>query len=184
MTARRFSIILLPIIAAVCGCGARSKPQPEVAYAQRDPVTLAQSIVRPARPLYGRFHFHFEETTGDSQYIEIEGVDFPIRLDPEKSDKKALASYMGLSNNVLNPEENRRSIFFVGTYDPRSEKFTLKKWSIKRPFHRLWVEFPENPLEGKSKVIVVSHLTRSDFDWSDRFDPTDPKFHPDDYVSD
>ncbi|MEO7714760.1 MAG: hypothetical protein ABIY70_01040 [Capsulimonas sp.] len=182
MTARRFSIILLPIIAAVCGCGARPKPQPEVAYAQRDPVTLAQSIVRPARPLYGRFHFHFEETTGDSQYIEIEGVDFPIRLDPEQSDKKALSTFQGLSWPILYPRENDRNIFLVGTYDPKSEKFILKKWSIKAPFHRLWMSPEEDGPSFDTKTTVANQLVRSDFRSFDAFDPKDPEFHPDDYV--
>ena len=154
-------------------------------------VWRAYSLSRTAS---GTFHYHFEECTGNNQFVVVDGNDQPVEFDPAGSDQRAFRTLMSLSYPILYPARNRNRIYVVGRYyfatkigpladDPPVHRFILSRWFVEAPFQRL-TERLDTVALPTPQLTAASDLIRSDFDWPNAFglNPYSRDFRPDDFV--
>lgn len=81
----------------------------------------------------------FRESTGQSQYVIMDGRELPVKFD-DASNPVALKSLHALKWDVLYPNDGGDKIFLRGEYDHQSQSFRLSHWYINFPFEKLVIE--------------------------------------------
>jgi hypothetical protein len=125
-----------------------------------------------------RYGYRFYESTGQNQYIILDGREVPIKnFVADASNQVALKSLQALKWNVLYPNDDGDKIFLHGEYDHQSQSFRLSHWYIKIPFEALVIEDETHIPQIVHKVTRQS-LERTDFETRNGFNPNDPSFNP------
>ena len=124
------------------------------------------------------YGYVFQESTGQNQYIMMDGRKLPIKsFVSDTSDPMALKSLRALKWNVLYPNSRGDKIFLRGEYDSQSQSFRLSHWYIKVPFESLVIE-DETHVPHNINKITRQSLERTDFETRDGINPNDPAFDP------
>ena len=124
------------------------------------------------------YEYRFYESTGQNQYIIMEGREVPIKnFVADASNHVALKSLQALKWNVLYPNDDGDKIFLRGEYDHQSQSFRLSHWYIKIPFKALVIE-DETHIPQNVYRVTRQSLERTDFEIRNGFDPRDPAFDP------
>jgi hypothetical protein len=122
------------------------------------------------------YGYVFQESTGQNQYILIEGRKTPVKFD-SASNQIALKSLYALKAGILYENRKGDQIFVTGEYDERSQLFRLSHWYIKVPFEELVID-DETRVPHTVHKVTHQSLARTDFESKNGFDPNDPAFDP------
>jgi hypothetical protein len=122
------------------------------------------------------YGYVFQESTGQNQYILIDGQKAPVRFS-DASNQIALKSLYALKTGILYENSEGDRIFVVGEYDNQSQSFGLSHWYIKVPFEEIVTEDEARVPHTVHKVTHQS-LERTDFEPKNGFNPNDPAFDP------
>ncbi len=124
------------------------------------------------------YGYVFQESTGENQYIMMEGRKVPVKsFVADSPNQLALKSLQALRSNVLYTNAQGDKIFLRGEYDPQSQSFRLSHWYIKVPFEALAIE-DETKVPQNSQKVTRQSLERTDFETKNGFNPNDPAFEP------
>jgi hypothetical protein len=134
----------------------------------------------------GQFKYKHAESTGQNQWIYVDGKLVPIQFDRQKSDAKALAAISALLPEVLGPNSDGK-ITLIGWFlrrkillpagpqfaDPPGSfcySFVLTHWYLETPFNRMEVQNLDHiPQEFRS--VRCESLSAKDFSSCNGFDP-------------
>jgi hypothetical protein len=122
------------------------------------------------------YGYVFQESTGQNQYILINGQKAPVKFS-DASDQIALKSLYALKPSILYANSDGQRIFGVGEYDNQSQSLRLSHWYIKVPFEEIVVEDEERIPHTVHKITRQS-LERTDFESRNGFNQNDPAFDP------
>jgi hypothetical protein len=109
----------------------------------------------------GEFSYIFRESTGENQFILINGKEVPIEFS-KGSDPTYLNLLNSLSWRVLYCEENEKKIRLIGSYNVWNHKFTLNKWYWVGSVSK--IASPEMEDSNTRKLILKKQLTKDDFE--------------------
>ena len=124
------------------------------------------------------YGYVFQESTGHSQFILIEGRKVPIKIIfAEAPNQMALKSLRALKAGILYDNSGGERIFVRGEYDDQSQAFRLTHWYLKVPFDE-WVVEDEKYVPHKMHKVTRQSLERTDFETANVFNPNDPAFDP------
>lgn len=123
------------------------------------------------------YGYVFQESTGENQYIIMDGRKVPITLIANPSNPVAFKSLRALKWNLLYPNDNGDRIFVRGEYDNQSHSFRLSHWYIKVPFKARVID-DETKLPFTMHEVTRQSLERTDFETKPGFNPNDPAFDP------
>ena len=127
---------------------------------------------------WNEYGYVFQESTGQNQYILIEGRKVPVKaFVADGSNQMALKSLQALKPSVLYGNSGGDRIFVRGEYDDQSQSFRLTHWSLKVPFTETIVE-DETKVPHKTYKVIRLSLERTDFEKRNDFNPNDPAFDP------
>ena len=123
------------------------------------------------------YGYVFQESTGQNQYILIDGRKAPIKFNSNASNQIALKSLYALKAGILYENSEGDQIFVTGEYDNQSQLFRLSHWYIKVPFEEIVID-DETRIPHTGHKVARKFLERTDFEPKNGFDPNDPVFDP------
>ena len=156
--------LLLPVpLCLAASCGSSSSPTSDDKPESRR--------LAPSNTAHGNLPYYFAESTGQNQWIEMDGKRIPIRLSSASNptEKQLLQD---LKWQVLYPNAEGK-IILTGQVDLNTRhtdkeipedsyyEFTLEKWCIHVPFKKYDADEPTTDIPT---VITVSELVQEDFD--------------------
>lgn len=122
------------------------------------------------------YGYVFHESTGQSQYIIMDGREVPVKFD-DASNQIALKSFYALKPGIVYQNNEGDRIFVLGDYDRQSQSFRLSHWYIKVPFEEVVIE-DETHIPHNVHKVTRQSLERTDFEPKNGFNPNDPAFDP------
>lgn len=110
----------------------------------------------------GAYEYYFHESTGDNQFVLLNGREVKIQFNRDRSDTARLRDLGNLKWTVLYPN-SRGQIKLYGLFSPATGDFILKDWKLSAPFKALLVK-NEDELPLIADTIVKNVLDGDDFE--------------------